>query len=1306
MLRARLDRQNLVLALALAVAAFLLFLSRDFFHDDAFITLRYVQRWLSGGGLAWTAGDPIEGYTHPLWLIQLAALGLVGVPLTLAPRILGVLYLLAIFALWARRRVEPIPLLALVTLPGVAAWTLGGLETLSFAFWSVLGCAALGSLLRDPGRPRRALGVGFLFFLAALTRPEGMGLGVLAIAWVVTSRSLRSVLGTLVGFALPLGLFLLGRYAFYGELLSTSSIVKLGGFGLWFDLGNGLDYLWRNCVSGVFSLYCVLAAGLGERRREALVPLAMAAALVGATVAAGGDHMGYARFLVPVFVLLAWAAASAGTPRRPASATAEAAAAEPAAGAGGRGAVPVGLAWKLAIAVNAVAWAVLAPLRPDAAAALGAPVGRFLSAHLPAGSLVALATAGSTPYHAPEIEFIDTLGLNDPVIARRRPAILRTAWQLVPGHQKGDGAYVLARAPDVIILGPATGYLGHVPNRWFLSDLELLGEPAFRERYRPWAFAVDAPGLEKIDYDEEEAWTRATGLALHARPEALGRALAEGGGERLTLVAFLRRDSERARGLAAHGISLQPLLASLVPEYDPVCQERSRLGAAVPCDDGLVNQACHGGRPEPRSRPGGNFAYERWAPPDDPPLRLTELEGEVAGRPPEPGAALASWSADELDAWRVDGDGGAVVYRSPAFGAELQRTARARLTLTPGGSRTIEIVNLPGSGEPPRSERARRLWGTLLLPIEQSPDAQGHVRLEANLLELARGTWSAAEEGARLNRLEVRLPGADGAAARLERLELVDDAAQFEHAAAERTRLELDGIIRPGWFVRGGASVGFTVRVPLAQPRLRWHDGGTSAAGRRSVHIEVDGRRSVLWHSGNRNRGWSLVEVSLERWAGRRVRIELRTERDGVGFFGDPRLLGPSHRDVVPDVLVVLIDTLRADALGAWGYPGESASPTLDRLAREGVLFGTAISTSSWTKPAIPSLMTSLWPTTHRVGARSATELLPPSVPTVQGRFRLAGWRTGSFSASVFGSTLSGLDRDFDAAVPPRRWAGEVDEIGHPTTEQLAQDFLRWVDQEPDLPFFAYLHTLEVHQYWTPRYKQTEATGSRTAYRYAIRDQDAQLARLLQELERRGRLETTLIAVVSDHGEAFGAQQIEGNGHGIGLEQHQVHIPLFFWAGRALPPMTVNDPVSLVDLSPTLLDLAGLEILEDAHGVSLKPYIDGRRFRARDHTPSARLWYMHLPDAMELHSVVTASLEKLISRADGWEWQYDLDRDPCETRPVASGRLSAQTSQWLERWREEQAQQAQTFVRLHATDGEPSVPGSDIAQLRALGYIE
>jgi arylsulfatase A-like enzyme len=1301
MRRVQLDQHNLVIAAALAVVAFLLFLSRDFFHDDAYITLRYVQRWLSGGGLAWTAGDPVEGYTHPLWLIQLSALGLVGVPLTLAPRVLGVLYLLAIFALWARRRVEPIPLLALVTLPGVAAWTVGGLETLSFAFWSLLGCAALGSVLREPGDSRRALGVGFVFFLAALTRPEGMGLGVLAIAWVVTTLSLRSVLGTLAGFALPLGLFLLGRYAFYGELLSTSSIVKLGGFGPWFDLSNGLAYLWRNCVSGLFVLYCAMAATVGERRREALVPLSMAAALLGATVTAGGDHMGYARFLVPVFVLLAWAAAVAGSPPRPASETE--AAADAAARRGGRGALPIGIAWKLAIAVNAVAWAVLAPLRPDAAAAVGEPVGRFLAAHLPPGSLVAVATAGSTPFHAPDVEFLDTLGLNDPVIARRRIDKLQTAWQLVPGHQKGDGAYVLSREPDVIILGPATGYLGHAPNRWFLSDLELVRQPEFHERYEPWAFAVDAQGLEKIEYDEEKAWMRATGLALHTRPDAL----ADADGERLTLIAFLRRDSKRALALAKRGISLQAMRASLATEYDPICQERTGLKAAVPCDDGVVAHACHEQRPEPRPRPGGNFGYERWAPPADPPLRLTELDGEIAGRRPKPGAALASWTASDLEAWRVEADGDAVVYRSPVLGPELQRTARARLTLTPGGGRSVEIVNVPDSAETARRERVQRLWGTLLLPIEESPDEQGHVRLEADLLELTRGTWSAAEEGASLRQIEVRLPGADAAAARLERVELVDDAAQFEHAAAGRTRLELDGTLRPGWFVRGGASVGFSVAVPRhGAPKLRWHDGGTTAAGRRSVHLEVDGRRSVLWRSGARTRAWSLVEVPLERWAGQRVRIELRTEGEGVGFFGDPRLLGPPQSDRPPDVLVVLIDTLRPDHLGAWGHPGDSVSPTLDRLAREGVTFGTAISTSSWTKPAIPSLMTSLWPTTHRVGARSATELLPPSVPTVQGSFRLAGWRTGSFSASVFGSTLSGLERDFDLAVPPRRWAGQVDEIGHPTTEQLAQELLGWVDEEPELPFFAYLHTLEVHQYWTPRYQRTEAAGGIGAYRYAIQDQDAQLAKLLEELERRGRLENTLIVVVSDHGEAFGAQQIEGNGHGIGLEQHQVHIPLLFWAGADLPPMTVNDPVSLVDVSPTLLELAGLSILEDADGVSLKPYVDGRRFRAREHTPSARLWYMHLPDAMELHSVVTVSLQKLIARADGWEWQYDLNRDPCESRPVASGRFSVQTSQWLERWREDQALQAQTFSQLHATEADPTLPGSDIAQLRALGYID
>ena len=111
----------------------------------------------------------------------------------------------------------------------------------------------------------------------------------------------------------------------------------------------------------------------------------------------------------------------------------------------------------------------------------GAAVGRYISEAWPNGSLVALHTAGSTPYYGRNHRYIDMLGLNDAHIGRRTIKEIRLPWQRVPGHSKGDGAYVLKRNPDFIIAGPALGT--QVERPWFLSDLELALNPEFSQRY-------------------------------------------------------------------------------------------------------------------------------------------------------------------------------------------------------------------------------------------------------------------------------------------------------------------------------------------------------------------------------------------------------------------------------------------------------------------------------------------------------------------------------------------------------------------------------------------------------------------------------------------------------------------------------------------------------------------------------------------------------------------------------------------------------------------------------------------------------
>ena len=224
-------------------------------------------------------------------------------------------------------------------------------------------------------------------------------------------------------------------------------------------------------------------------------------------VIAGGDHMAAHRLLLPLVAPLAMLCAEglAGFTSSADRAQVRAAAAS--------------LAGALLLVALPAARYYRAEV-PDPAAYIGTIVGEHLRAHYRPGTLVALHTAGSTPYFAPDLTFIDMLGLNDSHIARRRIDRLELYAQRWPGHAKGDGAYVLARQPDVIILGPAQGTNPDEP--FLLSDIELGESPRFAEEYvlREHIIDVTSRPDHAIVRATRRGWLR---LQLYERKGAAAR---------------------------------------------------------------------------------------------------------------------------------------------------------------------------------------------------------------------------------------------------------------------------------------------------------------------------------------------------------------------------------------------------------------------------------------------------------------------------------------------------------------------------------------------------------------------------------------------------------------------------------------------------------------------------------------------------------------------------------------------------------------------------------------------------------------
>ncbi len=362
--------------------------------------------------------------------------------------------------------------------------------------------------------------------------------------------------------------------------------------------------------------------------------------------------------------------------------------------------------------------------------------------------------------------------------------------------------------------------------------------------------------------------------------------------------------------------------------------------------------------------------------PADPPIRLVDLDAritapaEVAGHEP-----LLRLDGRSLGEWAVAAEPDAIRFTSPLLAPHgLAGAGRLHLRVRPGGARGLAVIPHVRGPQLPREHRALR---RLELALEPGGDPDAPVDVSIDLHEALHGSFGDAGRGGRLAKLEILLIGAHREHAAI--LSLAIEPRRLLPAGTAAAPIVVDhrGVLRPAWVLGGGTQVELEVRLPAGSPELRWTGAATGGTGTRVVELVHDAGTERLARKpateGVLGSPWTPMRSDLTRWAGERVRIRLRVEANGIGLFGDPVVLTPEPATFTPDVVVVLIDTLRADRLGVGGSVVPGVSPNLDRLAREGVWFERAQSSSPWTKPAIATLMSGILPPTHRVGASSYT---------------------------------------------------------------------------------------------------------------------------------------------------------------------------------------------------------------------------------------------------------------------------------------------------------------------------------------------
>lgn len=412
------------------------------------------------------------------------------------------------------------------------------------------------------------------------------------------------------------------------------------------------------------------------------------------------------------------------------------------------------------------------------------------------------------------------------------------------------------------------------------------------------------------------------------------------------------------------------------------------------------------------------------------------------------------------------------------------------------------------------------------------------------------------------------------------------------------------------------------------------------------------------------------------------------------------------------NLVLISIDTLRADRLGCYGYP-KPTSPALDKIASEGLLFENMYTPSPWTLPAHMSLLTGLYPSRH--GVKSRGTKLPNGVDTLAEVLSGHGFATAAVINYLYLDQRFGFAKGFDyyKQIPEN----QTTKGAASTINSLAKKLLL---NRPDKPFFFFLHYFDVHSDYTPkdRYKkqfttpyQGIADGSTIQlmafrkglvllsqkdiqhfsdlYDGEIRQLDDELGKLFLFFKEQGLWEQTLLIVTSDHGEEF----LEHGGvlHGQTQYQESIHVPMIMHGPGIPKSKRIEGNSSLVDVMPTVLGMLGIETPDTLDGIDLQPTWGSSEtklpsrfiFAEADHHDIKRaVFHQHY----KLHYDLLTKKSQL----------YDLTKDPNEKYDLADKDTSAANQLFS---------QLRQFMRVE-NKGQPleELSSEEINRLKSLGY--
>lgn len=529
---------------------------------------------------------------------------------------------------------------------------------------------------------------------------------------------------------------------------------------------------------------------------------------------------------------------------------------------------------------------------------------------------------------------------------------------------------------------------------------------------------------------------------------------------------------------------------------------------------------------------------------------------------------------------------------------------------------------------------------------------------------------------------------------------------RFESAANQPWKFDIHQDVRNGRIGVPERPLNWPVEVP-AHGRLEFAYGlskPTATPVDFSVSLQVDGSLEphLLWSetvgpdSAPGQQGWTPVEVDMNQFAGQSAELRFETSADfvlhpdgGLPIWANPEIRSHGRKGPKPNVVLLVIDTLRADRLSSYGYRRQT-SPNIDRWAREkAVLFRNVVAPAPWTLPAHVSLFSGL--DAHRHGVNFGRGA-PRQITMLAEYLRREGYKTHAITGGLYLHPRFGLAQGFDSF---RYWPNPASTEELESHLEVAFDLLNSVG--PD-PFFLFFHTYEVHNPYRPRQPYfglnsefTSAYWMKSFERemppedgFAVRssfifeakgkpDKDAplptemdglpsdlydsgvsfvdqHLSRLLERLEATDLANKVLIILTSDHGEMLGEHGVAGHSY---LYEENLMVPLLIrhpeGEGRGTE---VETQVRLIDILSTVLDVVGIPPPEDLDGRSLLPFIEGRNAELPEMAVSYAASSNHGLSMRHNNQLKYIFRDAAWPEINGQELVFDLREDPSEVQTL------------------------------------------------------